>query len=192
MRPLPPGWAWTTLGEVATVLPGYGFPERLQGRRDGDIPFLKVRDISRAVAEDGVYAREADNYIMTRDCSELRARPMPAGTIVFAKIGEAIRLNRRAILAQDSLVDNNAMGALAASGLETLFLYYYLNTLKLGDLSRATTSPSSRHILRPSTSPSMTSLLTRTTLMSSRRTSSRSRWATRGLNCPNEPGAGEP
>jgi type I restriction enzyme, S subunit len=63
---------------------------------------------------------------------------------VFAKIGEAIRLNRRAILAQDSLVDNNAMGAVAAPGLETLFLFYYLTTLKLGDVSRATTVPSVR------------------------------------------------
>jgi type I restriction enzyme S subunit len=141
---LPPGWAWTTLGEVATVLPGFGFPERLQGRRDGDFPFLKVRDISRAVLEGDTYARTADNYVTTRDCAELRARPLPAGTIVFAKIGEAIRLNRRAILAQDSLVDNNAMGALATSGLETLFLFYYLTTLKLGDVSRATTVPSVR------------------------------------------------
>jgi type I restriction enzyme S subunit len=144
VRPLPPGWARTTLGEVATVLPGFGFPERLQGRRDGDFPFLKVRDISRTVLEGDTYARTADNYVTTSDCAELRARPLPAGSIVFAKIGEAIRLNRRAILAQDSLVDNNAMGALAAPGLETLFLFYYLTTLKLGDVSRATTVPSVR------------------------------------------------
>ncbi len=142
---LPPGWAWTTLGDIATILPGFGFPERLQGRKEGDIPFFKVRDISRVVLSGEKLARTSDNYVSVRDCEQMRARPLPSGAVVFAKIGEAIRLNRRAILAQDSLVDNNVMGVFAEPvHIDNLYLFYYLTTQRLGDASRATTVPSVR------------------------------------------------
>ena len=63
---------------------------------------------------------------------------------MFAKIGEAIRLNRRAIITQDSLVDNNVMAALyVIPKMHTYFFYWFL-TVKLGDYSRATTVPSVR------------------------------------------------
>jgi type I restriction enzyme S subunit len=65
-------------------------------------------------------------------------------TVIFAKIGEAIRLNRRVILGTPSLVDNNVMGVKAKECLQDKYLFYFFCTIKLGDLSRATTVPSIR------------------------------------------------
>lgn len=44
---LPRGWTWGRLGEVCEVVNGYGFAERLQGRRDLPFPFIKVSDMKR-------------------------------------------------------------------------------------------------------------------------------------------------
>jgi len=142
---LPKGWVLTRLGEVLDVSSGYGFPKKYQGKLDGDLPFFKVGDISKTVLDGNMYLGNAENYISFDECEEINAQPLKRGTIVFAKIGEAIKLNRRAILNQPSLVDNNVMGIHSFSnGLNNLFIYYFLLTIKLGDYSRATTVPSVR------------------------------------------------
>ena len=137
-------WPTTTLGEVCTVLSGYGFPERFQGRSSGDVGFYKVGDISAAWQRGERVLTQANHYISHAETQELRAKPLPAGTVVFAKIGAAIALNRRAILGQPSLVDNNVMGLLAGNKVDPAFLFYFTCTLRLNDLARATTVPSIR------------------------------------------------
>lgn len=142
---LPRVWMWTRLGEIAQVQSGYGFPDKYQGNSRGEIPFFKVMDISKTVIEGNIYMKEAENYISREECKLIKANPLRGGTIVFAKIGEAIKLNRRTILGQDSLVDNNVMGLYCEpNNLDNLFVFYFLLTIKLGDLSRATTVPSVR------------------------------------------------
>jgi type I restriction enzyme S subunit len=88
-------WNEGRLADIATVLQGYGFPERHQGQKGGDFPFYKVSDISRSLAAGKVFIEESANYINESLLKELRAKPIPEGTTVFAKIGEAIRSNRR-------------------------------------------------------------------------------------------------
>ncbi len=142
---LPQGWVWVELSDVADIFSGIGFPKIYQGNTEGEIPFFKVGDISRTVQNGETYLRFADNYVSQEVCNELKGKLLPPKTIVFAKIGEAIKLNRRAILAQKSLVDNNVMGVHSSSEhLDGSYLYYFWLTIKLGDLSRATTVPSVR------------------------------------------------
>jgi type I restriction enzyme, S subunit len=137
-------WEATTLGEVSTVLAGYGFPERLQGHSTGDIAFFKVGDISEAWKRNEKVLTQAKHYISNSDLVELRAKLLPAGTVVFAKIGAAIALNRRAIIGSPSLVDNNVMGLLASKRIQPRYLFHFLCTQNLDDLARATTVPSIR------------------------------------------------
>jgi len=142
---LPEGWLWARLGQVTEIHSGYGFPKKYQGNLQGEIPFYKVGDISRAVLAGNMHLKDAENYVSPDVCEELRARPLAAGTVVFAKIGEAIRLNRRAILTRDSLVDNNVMGIYSfCEQLSRLYVLYFLQTIELGGYSRATTVPSVR------------------------------------------------
>ncbi len=117
-------WKKITLYNICDILPGYTFPEALQGKQYGQYPFCKVSDISKAISDDGGLLHRAINYIDSADLSILKAKPIPTGTTVFAKIGEALRLNRRAISTVECLIDNNAVGIKAKPGkLINYFLY---------------------------------------------------------------------
>lgn len=121
-----PDWARGKAADIVDVLQGYGFPERLQGSRDGEFPFYKVSDISACVGAGGILLDEANNHIDADVLEELRAKLMPVGSTVFAKIGEAIRSNKRAITSRPCLVDNNAAGVKAIAGLAHDRFVYYL------------------------------------------------------------------
>ena len=127
-------WSEGRLADIATVLQGYGFPERHQGQKSGDYPFYKVSDISRSLAAGKVFIEESANYINESLLKELRAKPIPEGTTVFAKIGEAIRSNRRAITTLPCLIDNNAAGVKRIKGKATdMFIYLLMEQISLID-----------------------------------------------------------
>ena len=142
---LPSSWARVRIDEVCEILAGYGFPKSLQGKTEGEIPFFKVGDISEAWKRKQVYLGRAQHYLSLKEAKEIRAKPLPIDTTVFAKIGAAIALNRRAILARPSLVDNNVMGLSPnAAAVNPSYLFHFVCTLKLDELSRATAVPSLR------------------------------------------------
>lgn len=120
-------WIQMPLSKICNVLQGYGFPVALQGKTVGKYPFCKVSDISRAVAESGGILAEAANYVDEEDLRKLRAKPVPKGATVFAKIGEALRLNRRAYVQRDCLIDNNATALKAIDGAATDYFVYLLS-----------------------------------------------------------------
>ena len=127
-------WDERTLGDICDVMQGYGFPEAMQGRATGDYAFCKVSDISRAVNDNGGILGDAANYIDRADLKKIRAKLVPAGSTVFAKIGEALRLNRRAIAKFDCIIDNNAAGLKAKSGiLDDYFLYNLSKTIDMNN-----------------------------------------------------------
>lgn len=133
------------LGEVADVRAGVGFPERLQGRREGDCPFFKVGDISRAWLHGRRWLVEADHYVSESDMESERWQPIPAGATVFAKIGAAVALNRRALLGRQALIDNNCFAVVPRSPeVDPQYLYHFMCSVDLGQLTRATTVPSLR------------------------------------------------
>ena len=144
MTGLPRGWVTSDLGETTDITSGIGFPKSYQGNTSGDLGFYKVRDISRAVLEHNGELRDPEHYVSIAIAEELRGDPIAAGATVFAKIGEAIRLNRRAIVQRPCLVDNNVMAVKARQPLSDRYLFHYMRTLDFAELSRATTVPSLR------------------------------------------------
>lgn len=122
-------WESKPLAKVCNVLQGYGFPEVLQGKNEGKYPFCKVSDISRAVSENGGLLVDANNYVGDDELSKLRAKLIPKGATVFAKIGEALRLNRRAYVHKECLIDNNATGLKAIDGVAVDYFVYLLSQL---------------------------------------------------------------
>lgn len=135
----------TRIDAVAQLAAGFGFPKDRQGKTAGEFPFAKVRDISLAVAEaDGVLDR-ANNYLDADDLRTLRARPVPAMSTVFAKIGEGLRLNRRAITSRPMLIDNNCMALVPKRSLiDPDFLHRFMLTVDLSPFAVATSIPSVR------------------------------------------------
>jgi type I restriction enzyme S subunit len=131
-----PKWTSGPIGTIAEVFPGYGFPERLQGRLSEEYPFYKVSDISAAADKGQRYINDAKNYVSKAVVYELRAKPLPRGTTIFAKIGEAIRSNKRAITTKPSLIDNNAAGLKGIPGKASdLFVYYLWSNISLAEHS---------------------------------------------------------
>ena len=138
------GIALAQLGEIADLQAGVGFPVDLQGRSSGDYPVAKVGDISRVGRSGEAVISAADHYIDEGDLARLRARPIPLGSVLFAKIGEAIRQNHRVIAGCALLVDNNAMAAIPTRRVESRYLYHFLRTVDFYGLVSATTVPALR------------------------------------------------
>ena len=132
------------LGDIASLQAGIGFPPALQGRTAGDFPFAKVGDISRCGRSDSSVLSTADHYVDQADVFQLRAKLIPAGSVLFAKIGEAIRQNHRVMSGCPMLIDNNAMAAIPSDRVDGRFLYNYLKTVDFYALAPATTVPALR------------------------------------------------
>lgn len=111
------------LVKVATPKGGSGFPEVLQGNTDGDISFIKVSDMSLPGNEK--YITRANNFVSRILAKEMSFTVFPKDTIVFAKVGGALLLNRRRILAGDTIIDNNMMG-LIPTECDPEFLFHFM------------------------------------------------------------------
>lgn len=132
------------LGDLADLQAGVGFPLDMQGRDSGDYPLAKVGDISRVARSGQTTLCAADHYVDEADLKRLKAKPIPAGSILFSKIGEAIRQNHRVIAGCPLLIDNNAMAAIPNGRIESRYLYHYLRTVDFYALASATTVPALR------------------------------------------------
>ncbi|WP_213637059.1 restriction endonuclease subunit S [Providencia rettgeri] len=141
---LPEGWIEGTLGELVRVSSGVGFPKRFQGKSTGDYPVYKVGDISKAVITNNGYLSSAAHFVKHEEAIELKGEIFPIGATLFAKIGEAVKLNRRAFVLKPGLADNNVMAALPDMKESNKFIYSFMRTVDLSDISRSTTVPSVR------------------------------------------------
>ena len=139
---LPSNWTRASLSEVCDISSGYGFPESLQGRTAGEIPFYKVADISEAWKSGQIRLEKANNYITQDEARSLKATPLPPATTVFAKIGPSIALNRRMMLAVPGIIDNNVMGLIPNQlVIDPLYLFYFSCTLRLNERSHPAKVP---------------------------------------------------
>ncbi len=133
------------LGDVCNFYAGTGFPVAYQGKDSGELPFYKVGDIANNVSVGKTHLELCNNYISREDARVIKGVIVPKGTVVFAKIGEALKLNRRAITSCDCLIDNNAMGIAPISYfLKEKYFFYYMKHLKMQELAESTTVPSVR------------------------------------------------
>jgi len=133
-------WATARLGELCDFRAGSVFKPALQGRSNGEYPFVKVSDMN--LPANAVRIQDANNWVSAADLRELRAKPFPPGTVVFAKIGEALRHNRLRQVARETVVDNNMMGAVPRTDrIEPRFFYYALSRFDFSDIAQGTALP---------------------------------------------------
>lgn len=138
---IPRDWDVQSLGTFGKFKGGNGFPLRYQGHVFGDYPFFKVSDMNN----DGnaLFMQNANHWITEKVRKELGATAHPAGSIIFAKIGAAIFLERKKILIRDSCIDNNVMAFVFNSPeTDSRFFHYIFLTIELGKLVSATALPS--------------------------------------------------
>lgn len=126
-------WEEKTISDIADVLQGFGFPDKYQGQTTGDLPFCKVGDISAAVDKGERIISHAANYVNYSLLPTLHARAIPEGATIFAKIGEAIRSNKRIMTGCPCLIDNNAAAVKAKEGESDEFIFYLMSNVNLAD-----------------------------------------------------------
>ncbi|MCV7496196.1 restriction endonuclease subunit S [Micrococcus luteus] len=128
-------------GDLGTFRGGNGFPVKYQGKKSGDLPFFKVSDMNSAGNE--LFMSRANNYISESRRKSLGAVRLPAGAIVFAKVGAAVFQERKRILAQDSCIDNNMSAFIVDENLiDVRFAHYLLTAFKMSDLVSVGALPS--------------------------------------------------
>ena len=137
-------WIHTQLGNLVEVKSGIGFPKELQGKAKGTYPVYKVGDISKAFLMNNAFVDKAENYVSNEEVKILKGSIFREGSTVFAKIGEAVKLNRRGYISQPGLADNNVMAVIPLDNSLDRFIYFFLNTVDLSEAARSTTVPSIR------------------------------------------------
>ncbi|CAM8643581.1 restriction endonuclease subunit S [Sphingobium cupriresistens] len=130
-------WSETTLGELCKFQAGDAFAKDQQGLTAGDYPFIKVSDMNLLGNER--FIQQSNNWIRKADVSKYRLHQ--PGSIAFAKIGEALRANRRRVIVRETIIDNNMMSATPKGGMEPLFLLYLLEGIDFNDVSRGSALP---------------------------------------------------
>lgn len=129
-----------SLGQICTLRAGSVFKTLYQGRTEGDFPFIKVSDMN--LPGNQCRIREANHWIDDGVRAEMRAKPFPKGTSVFAKIGAALLQNRVRLLVRDTIIDNNMMGAIPNSALvDPQFFFYRLSDFDIAATATGTALP---------------------------------------------------
>ncbi len=132
-------WQTITLGEVCKFTGGNGFPDELQGLKDGDYPFIKVSDMELPGNKKTIV--EANNWIDEKTRANEAFKAFPKDSVIFAKVGAALLLNRRRILTRPTCIDNNMMAAVP-TGIDPLFLFYKLSDIDFADFVQSGAVPS--------------------------------------------------
>lgn len=125
--------------DVATVRNGQNYPKGLQDRRAGDVPFFKVADLDRQGNER--YLTNPGGWVTAEDVAALGADVLPPGTVVTARVGAAIHLDRRRALASPALVDENHL-VVRPHGVDPEYLLAVLAETNLARLSNGGVVPS--------------------------------------------------
>ncbi|MEH6541332.1 restriction endonuclease subunit S [Halopseudomonas sp.] len=129
---------------MTTILPeggGNGFPLKFQGEVTGTYPFFKVSDMNNEGNETRMFV--ANNYISDITRKTLGATIFAENSIVFAKVGAAIFLERKRILAQPSCLDNNMTAfELDDKKADYRYVHHRLIHTRLSDLVSTTALPS--------------------------------------------------
>ena len=95
------------LGEIAMVQQGYTFSPSYQGQATGKWLYVKVGDLN--AHGNTKYLDRTLNYVDDIVLEEMGATPFPPGSIVFPRVGAALRNNNKRILRYASLTDDNVI-----------------------------------------------------------------------------------
>jgi type I restriction enzyme S subunit len=130
---VPEHWEVVPLKRIAWFKSGAGFPVIEQGGRDYEIPFLRVSDMTREGNE--MWIETPDSTISRETAARLGAFVLPAGAIIFPKVGGALLTNKRRLLRMPSCIDNNVMGCVVR-GADRDYMFVLLQDIDLGKLAK--------------------------------------------------------
>lgn len=133
-------WGVTSIAEFTTFASGGAFPRKFQGKDSGEYPFFKVSDMNDPAnyPSMGVSANWIDEDVR----SELKAKIHPEGTVIFPKVGAALKTEKRRILERPSAFDNNIMGLIPTEDADSFYIFMAMENVELGPMSNPGPVPS--------------------------------------------------
>ena len=132
-------WEQRKLGKLGYCQSGVGFPEREQGGVTG-VPFFKVSDMNISGNEEELFL--ANNYVSAEQIKKNSWNPIEKTSIVFAKVGAAIYQNRKRLVRQHFLIDNNTMAYILGSDWDVAFCKVLFDKIDLSQLVQVGALPS--------------------------------------------------
>jgi type I restriction enzyme S subunit len=133
-------WETVRAKDIGRFQGGSGFPTRFQGHVSGEYPFFKVSDMNNQGNE--TFMVSANNYVSESLRKVIGSVLFPKYSIVFAKVGAAVFLERKKILAQPSCLDNNmAAFVLDSKRSDFRFIHFLMINMRFGDLVSTTALP---------------------------------------------------
>ena len=129
------------MGELGFAQSGIGFPDAEQGGAEGT-PFFKVSDMNTPGNEYELAASK--NYVTAEQIARMGWHPLnQVPAIFFAKVGAAVMLNRKRLVNEPFLLDNNTMAfSMDSSLLDTQFGQSLFERLDLTSLIQVGALPS--------------------------------------------------
>ena len=136
---IPAHWEVKRLKHLGDLQGGAGFPHEEQWDTTQEYPFFKVGDMSVEANQREMI--EYQHTVSSDTARRLRAYIFPPFTIVFAKVGAALMLNRRRMIVRPSCIDNNMMGFIPRVP-DPDWMLYWMSGLDLRKLANPGAVPS--------------------------------------------------
>jgi type I restriction enzyme S subunit len=92
------------------------------------------------ILENTTHIKKSNYLVSLETINLLKAKICPPNSIIFPKIGEAMRTNKRRLLTKDSCFDNNCM-ALLPKKIQYVYCFYLFSLIKLENFEQVTTVP---------------------------------------------------
>lgn len=138
---IPQHWEVRRIKSYFKNIAGCGFSIDLQGNTSGDYPFCKASDIN---GQD-VLLTTAKNYVSKAVAESEKYNVIPVQSIVYSKIGEALKKNHRKITACECIVDNNCAALCIKEShrddMDITFFYYITKSIDFSIFDNGGTIP---------------------------------------------------
>ncbi|MDU1568622.1 MAG: restriction endonuclease subunit S [Clostridium sp.] len=135
-----PEWSICKINNIGKLISGIGFSEKYQGYSNFKYKFFKVSDMN--LANNKKVMNISNNTVSDEMLKEMKAKPIREQSIIFAKVGAAIFLERKKIVNEKFLIDNNMMALEVSKNNNIEFIYYLLEKIKLSKYAQVGALPS--------------------------------------------------
>ncbi|MHA8263778.1 restriction endonuclease subunit S [Lactobacillaceae bacterium Melli_B3] len=130
---IPDNWRWVRLGDIAIANSGHNLNKYIS--KDGKVLYSKVSDMNLPGNEK--YIMETYNLINTD------RYVVPKNSIIFPKIGGAIKTNKRRLISNENTsIDPNTMAITPIINGIVDYLWTYMNNIDLSKMQAGTSMPS--------------------------------------------------
>lgn len=135
-----PEWEEKKLGDIGDFISGTGFSEKYQGYLDLPIKVFKVSDMN--LLGNHKYMVNANNTVSYDILKEMKSKSINKPSIIFAKVGAAIFLERKRIVKTEFLIDNNMMAFIPDEKNDIEFIHSLMSNIHLSRYAQVGALPS--------------------------------------------------